>query len=432
MNEELFTDANSVVHSLSTKRTLFIDEKGGRRIVGVSRDVTERKRLDEQLRQAQRMESVGLLAGGIAHDFNNLLTPILGNCQLMLMGKLDPQTKQMVDDVERAAEHLKVLTRQLLAFGRKQMLELRPISLGDVVTRFEPMLRRTIREDIRIELSFAPDLEPVLADVGQLEQVLLNLAINARDAMATGGQIIIEGRNADIDEAFASTHRGFRPGRYAVLAIRDTGTGMDKATQQRLFEPFFTTKKSGKGSGLGLAMVYGIVEQHAGAILVHSELGKGSSFEVYLPCAPRTVEAGVASPRAAGLSLPAAKGETILVLEDDEMVRVSVCNLLRRLGYQVIEADGAERCCQLAASHPGPIDLFLTDVIMPDMNGKEVFERLAPLRKGLKVLYMSGYAADIIVHRGIIDKEVQFIQKPPSIEALSRKIREVIESSSKS
>ncbi len=432
VNEELFTDANGVVHTLSTKKTLFIDEKGGKRIVGVIRDVTERKRLDEQLRQAQRMESIGLLAGGIAHDFNNLLTPILGNCQLMLMGDLDSQTKQMVGDVERAAEHLKVLTRQMLAFGRKQMLELRPISLGDVVTRFEPMLRRTIREDIRIELAFAPDLEPVLADAGQLEQVMLNLAINARDAMPTGGQIIIEGRNADIDEAFASAHRGFRPGRYAVLAIRDTGTGMDKATQQRLFEPFFTTKKSGKGSGLGLAMVYGIVEQHAGAILVHSELGKGSTFEVYLPCAPQTVEAGAASSRAAGLSFPAAKGETILVLEDDEMVRVSVCKLLRRLGYKVIEADGAERCCQLAASHLGPIDLFLTDVIMPDMNGKEVYERLAPLRKGLKVLYMSGYAADVIVHRGIIDKEVQFIQKPPSIEALSRKIREVIESSSES
>jgi len=428
LNEEVFTDASGVVHTLSTKKTLFIDEKGGKRVVAVIRDVTEFKRLDEQLRQAQKMESIGLLAGGIAHDFNNLLTPILGNCQLMLLGNLDPQTKEMVNDVERAADHLKVLTRQLLAFGRKQMLELRPISLGDVVTRFEPMLRRTIREDIRIELAFAPDLEPALADAGQLEQVLLNLAINARDAMPTGGQILVEGRNADIDETFASAHRGFRPGRYAVLAVRDTGTGMGKETQQHLFEPFFTTKKSGKGSGLGLAMVHGIVEQHAGFILVHSELGKGSTFEIYLPRAPRTVEAAAASPRATGLSLPAAKGETILVLEDDEMVRVSVCKLLRRLGYQVIEADGAERCCQLAAGHPGPIDLFLTDVIMPDMNGKEVFERLAPVRKGLKVLYMSGYAADVIVHRGIIDKAVQFIQKPPSIEALSRKLREVLES----
>ena len=428
LNEEVFTDASGVVHTLSTKKTLFIDEKGGKRVVAVIRDVTEFKRLDEQLRQAQKMESIGLLAGGIAHDFNNLLTPILGNCQLMLLGNLDPQTKEMVNDVERAADHLKVLTRQLLAFGRKQMLELRPISLGDVVTRFEPMLRRTIREDIRIELAFAPDLEPALADAGQLEQVLLNLAINARDAMPTGGQILVEGRNADIDETFASAHRGFRPGRYAVLAVRDTGTGMGKETQQHLFEPFFTTKKSGKGSGLGLAMVHGIVEQHAGFILVHSELGKGSTFEIYLPRAPRTVEAAAASPRATGLSLPAAKGETILILEDDEMVRVSVCKLLRRLGYQVIEADGAERCCQLAAGHPGPIDLFLTDVIMPDMNGKEVFERLAPVRKGLKVLYMSGYAADVIVHRGIIDKAVQFIQKPPSIEALSRKLREVLES----
>ena len=428
INEEAFTDPSGVVHTLSTKKTLFVDEKGEKRIVAVIRDVTELKRLDEQLRQAQKMESIGLLAGGIAHDFNNLLTPILGNCQLLLLGNLDGQTKEMVRDVERAADHLKVLTRQLLAFGRKQMLELRPIRLGEVVTRFEPMLRRTIREDIRIQLAFAPDVEPVLADAGQLEQVLLNLAINARDAMPTGGTITVEGRNADIDQAFASAHRGFRPGRYAVLAVRDTGTGMDTQTQQRLFEPFFTTKKSGKGTGLGLAMVYGIVEQHTGAIVVHSELGKGSAFEVYLPCAQRTVTANPTSPPAAGLALVAAKGETILVLEDDEMVRVSVCKLLCRLGYQVIEADGAERCCQLAASHPGPIDLFLTDVIMPDMNGKQVFERLAPLREGLKVLYMSGYAADVIVHRGIIDEDVQFIQKPLAIETLSRKIREVIES----
>ena len=432
VNEEVFTDNHGVVHTLSTKKTLFVDEKGKKRIVGVVRDVTELKRLDEQLRQAQKMESIGLLAGGIAHDFNNLLTPILGNCQLMLLGNLDGQTKEMVHDVERAAEHLKVLTRQLLAFGRKQMLELRPIHLGDVVTRFEPMLRRTIREDIRIQLSFAPELEPVLADAGQLEQVLLNLAINARDAMPTGGTITVEGRNADIDEAFASVHRGFRPGRYAVLAIRDTGTGMDTQTQQRLFEPFFTTKKSGKGTGLGLAMVYGIVEQHLGTILVHSEPGQGSSFEIYLPCAQQTVPAGAASPRTASLLLAAAKGETILVLEDDEMVRVSVCKLLRQLGYQVIEADGAERCCQLAASHPSPIDLFLTDVVMPDLNGKQVFERLTPLREGLKVLYMSGYAADVIVHRGIIDKDVHFIQKPLAIEALSRKIREVLESNSES
>jgi PAS domain S-box-containing protein len=264
VNEEVITDSHGVVHTLSTKKTLFVDEKGGKRIVGVVRDVTERKLIDEQLRQAQKMESIGLLAGGIAHDFNNLLTPILGNCELMLLGKLDGQTKEMVQDVERAADHLKVLTRQLLAFGRKQMLELRPIHLGEVVTRFEPMLRRTIREDIRIQLSFAPDVVPVLADTGQLEQVLLNLAINARDAMPTGGTLMVEGRNADIDEAFASAHRGFHPGRYAVLTVRDTGTGMDTQTQQRLFEPFFTTKKGGKGTGLGLAMVYGIVEQHTG------------------------------------------------------------------------------------------------------------------------------------------------------------------------
>jgi PAS domain S-box-containing protein len=428
INEEIFTNLKGVVYTLSTKRTLFIDEKGGKRIVGVIRDITERKRLDEQLRQAQKMESVGLLAGGIAHDFNNLLTPILGNCQLLLLGRLDPAAKEMVEEVERAAEHLKVLTRQLLAFGRKQMLELRRIDLRDVVTSFEPILRRTIQEDIRIELSFAPDLETVLADAGQLEQVLLNLAINARDAMPTGGVLTIEGRNVNIDEGFARAHRGFRSGRYAALALRDTGTGMDQETQQRLFEPFFSTKKGGRGSGLGLAMVHGIVEQHLGAILVHSELGKGSTFEIYLPCAPRVGGADVSGSRLPGLAIDAGKGETILVLEDDTMVRVSVCNMLRRMGYKVIEADSAEHCCRLAASHQGHIDLFLTDVVMPDMNGKEVYERLAPLRKGLKVLYMSGYAADVIVHRGIVDEEVQFIQKPLSIGALSRKIREILDS----
>ena len=428
INEEVFTDSKGVVHTLSTKKTLFIDEKGGKRIVGVIRDITERKRLDEQLRQAQKMESVGLLAGGIAHDFNNLLTPILGNCQLLLLGQLESGAKEMAQEVERAAEHLKVLTRQLLAFGRKQMLELRRVALRDVVTSFQPILRRTIREDIRIELFFAPDLETVLADAGQLEQVLLNLAINARDAMPTGGALTIEGRNVDIDEGFARAHRGFRSGRYAALAIRDTGTGMDQETQQRLFEPFFTTKKGGKGSGLGLAMVYGIVEQHLGAILVHSELAKGSTFEIYLPCASRAGGADASGSRIPSLALDAGKGETILVLEDDAMVRASVCKLLCRMGYKVMEAESAEHCCRLVASHQGPIDLFLTDVVMPDMNGKEVYECLAPLRKGLKVLYMSGYAADVIVHRGIVDEEVQFIQKPLSIEALSRKIREIMDS----
>ena len=428
INEEVFTDLKGVGHTLSTKKTLFIDEKGGKRIVGVIRDITERKRLDEQLRHAQKMESVGLLAGGIAHDFNNLLTPILGNCQLLLMSQLEPAAREMVADVDRAAEHLKVLTRQLLAFGRKQMLELRRTDLRDVVTRFEPILRRTIQEDIRIELSFAPDLGTVLADAGQLEQVLLNLAINARDAMPTGGLLAIEGRNVDIDDGFATTHREFRSGRYAVLAIRDTGTGMNRETQQRLFEPFFTTKKIGKGNGLGLAMVHGIVEQHLGAILVHSDLGKGSTFEIYLPCAPRDGEADTSGMRRPGLALEAGKGETVLVLEDDAMVRASVCKLLRRVGYNVIEAECAEHCCQLAAGHPGHIDLFLTDVVMPDMNGKEVYQRLESTRKGLKVLYMSGYAADVIVHRGIVDKEVHFIQKPLSIETLSRKIRAILDS----
>ena len=428
VNEESFTDAEGVSHTLSTKKTLFIDESGGKRIVGVIRDLTERKRLDEQLRQVQKLESVGLLAGGIAHDFNNLLTPILAYCQILLRGELAPEVKKMLADVEHAAEHLKRLTQQLLAFGRKQMLELRPTQLRDIITGFEPMLRRAIREDIRFEIAMAPDLELVLADAGQLEQVLLNLAINARDAMPSGGLLAIAGRNVDIDEELARAHQGFRPGRYAMLAIRDTGTGLDKETQQRLFEPFFTTKKGGTGSGLGLAMVYGIVEQHAGVILVHSELGKGSTFEVYLPCAPRLGEPALAGSRIPGLALAAGKGETILVLEDDEMVRVSVCKLLRRMGYQVIEANRAERCFELAASHPGRIDLLLTDVVMPDQNGKEVFERLAPLRKGLKVIYMSGYAADVIVHRGIVDKEVHFIQKPLSIESLSRKLREVLDS----
>jgi two-component system cell cycle sensor histidine kinase/response regulator CckA len=427
INEEIFTDSKGVVHTLSTKKTLFIDEKGGKRIVGVIRDVTERKRLDEQLRQAQKMESVGLLAGGIAHDFNNLLTPILGNCQLLLMGELDSTAREMVADVNRAADHLKVLTRQLLAFGRKQMLELRRTDLRDVVTHFEPILRRTIQEDIRIKLAFAPDLETVLADAGQLEQVMLNLAINARDAMPTGGLLTIEGRNVDIDAGFVATHREFRPGRYAVLAIRDTGIGMSRETQQRLFEPFFTTKRSGKGNGLGLAMVHGIVKQHLGAILVHSDLGKGSTFEIYLPCVPRDGETDTAGLGRAGLALEAGRGETVLVLEDDAMVRVSVCKMLRRVGYNVIEADNAEHCCQLAAGLPGPIDLFLTDVVMPDMNGKEVYERLEAGRRGLKVLYMSGYAADVIVHRGIVDKEVHFIQKPLSIETLSRKIRAILD-----
>jgi PAS domain S-box-containing protein len=428
INEEEMTDADGVLHTIVTKKILYTDERGEKQIVGVIRDVTERKRLEEQLRQAQKMESVGLLAGGIAHDFNNLLTPILGNSELLLMlESLPAAPSRLVREVKQAAERASELTRQLLAFGRKQMLSLRTISLGDLISRFEPMLRRTIREDIRMEISVAPALGLVRADVGQLEQVILNLAINAQDSMLRGGTLTIEMQNVELDRTYVIEHSEVRAGPYVMIAVSDTGSGMDSETQQRLFEPFFTTKERGKGTGLGLSMAYGIVKQHGGSISVYSEPGKGSTFTIYLPRIPETTDSDRISHPHPPADVRARRGETILVVEDNDMVRTTACEMLLGLGYRVLAADSAEGCYRVAASHEGKIDLLLTDVILSESNGKEVFSKLRLKLEDLKVVYMSGYTGNVIVHHGVVDEGIHFIQKPLSLPVLSSKIREVLD-----
>jgi two-component system, cell cycle sensor histidine kinase and response regulator CckA len=396
--------------------------------IGIARDVTNQKRIEHQLLQSQKMESVGLLAGGIAHDFNNLLTPILSYTALFLDGlpPADPRAEGL-REVQTAAQRASDLTRQLLAFSRKQMLELKTLSLGDVVSRTETMLRRTLGETIDIQVSAEPELDMVRADAGQMEQVLVNLAINARDAMPGGGLLRIAVRNVVLHERDAEQHPDLRPGRYTVLDVSDTGTGMTPEVQRQLFQPFFTTKARGKGTGLGLSTVYGIVKQHGGGVTVYSEPGHGSTFRVYLPAIPRSEAVQASEPNHALSGAPRGAGETILVVEDCAEVRSVACDLLRRLGYRVLAAADAEQAFEVEGAHLERIDLLLTDVVLPKMNGKEVANRLCARRPGLPVIYMSGYAADVIVHDGAIDEGVNFIQKPFSLDLLARKVRDVLD-----
>ncbi len=399
--------------------------------IGIARDLTSQKKLEQQLVQSQKMESVGLLAGGIAHDFNNLLTPILGYTELFLMDA--PQENwqyEPVREVHAAAKRAGELTRQLLAFSRKQTLELRTVRLGEVVQRFEGMLRRTIPEDVHMSVVLAPDLGTVRADPGQIEQVLMNLALNARDAMPAGGVLRIEARNVDLDERSARKHPELKPGPCVMLQVSDTGVGMDPEVQRHLFEPFFTTKPKGRGTGLGLPTVYGIVNQHGGAVVVDSEPGQGSAFTVYLPRAMgSTAELEIAQERFPQPGPMPRGSETILVVEDDDAVRDLACGMLRRLGYHLLAAAGGESCLKLVAAHTGPIDLLLTDVVLPGINGVEVARQVRARRNGLKVIYMSGYAADVMApHGAALEESMDFIHKPLSLESLSGKVREVLDS----
>jgi PAS domain S-box-containing protein len=392
--------------------------------VAVKRDITEELRLEADLRQALKMESVGRLAGGIAHDFNNLLSPILGYAEMLLLDFLpdDPRHEDLVE-IQRAAERARDLTRQLLAFSRKQVLEMKKIDLGRVVSGFEKILRRTIREDIALEIDLA-SAGAVEADVSQIEQVLMNLAVNSQDAMPDGGKLTIRTADVVLDETRAADHPGVLPGAYVLLSLGDTGTGMDGDTLRNAFEPFFTTKEAGKGTGLGLATVHGIVKQHDGHIEVDSKVGLGTTFLIHFPCA----EAGAKPGRAEETDDGAPRGsETVLVVEDNVAVRNLVCGMLRRYGYAVLDADGGESCLQLVENHQGPFDLLLTDVVMPNMDGRRLFERLSGILPALKVIYMSGYTDTVIGRHGVLDDGVDFIQKPISVQALTRKVREVLD-----
>ncbi|MEW6543394.1 MAG: response regulator [Nitrospirota bacterium] len=392
----------------------------------IARDISEHKRLEEQLRQSQKMEAVGRLAGGVAHDFNNLLMVIKGYSELLLTRTdLDVQLRKEVEEIGKAGERAAALTRQLLAFSRKQVLQPAILDLKVVLANMDNLLRRVIGEDIILKTVSDPVLGRVKADPGQIEQVIMNLATNARDAMPQGGHLTVELRNVELDETYAQTHIGATPGRYVMLAVSDTGCGMDAATRARIFEPFFTTKEPGKGTGLGLATVYGIVKQSAGHVWVYSEPGRGTTFKVYLP---RTEETAVSSATEAAGVAPPLGTETILLVEDDERVRQLVGDMLKQYGYTVLIAQDGKEALRIAQEHKGVLHLLVTDVVMPGMSGRILAGRIALLRpEEVKVIYMSGYTDDAIVHHGVLDADVVFLQKPFSPETLGRKIREVLD-----
>ena len=393
-------------------------------VIGVTIDVTEQRTIERQLRMAQKMEAVGQLAGGIAHDFNNILTAILGHSEL-LMELLDDSSPaaRAASRIREAGEMASRLTRQLLAFSQRQVLRPEVLQLNTVVARTRVLFGRLLGETIAVVTVLADDVWKVFADAGQIEQILLNLAINARDAMPQGGTLTIGTSNVEVDEISAAGQEGMRPGRYVVVAVSDTGIGMDRETQAHIFEPFFTTKGRGHGTGLGLATVYGIVKQSAGYIAVSSQVGKGTTFEVYLPAAPDTAE--VSGERQV---TPAVGGhETVLLVEDQQEVRNATHDMLARYGYTVLAASSGAEALDLAARQGGAIDLLLTDVVMGGMSGRELARRLAEVRPTVRVLYMSGYTDDAIVRHGVLAPGVAFLHKPFSPRALASKVREVLD-----
>jgi PAS domain S-box-containing protein len=390
-------------------------------VLAIIRDVTARKRAEEELHQAQKSESIGRLAGGVAHDFNNLLSPILGYTEMLLLGMSggDPRHDDL-QQIQKAALRARDLTQQLLAFSRKQVLEITVIELGQAISGLQAILRRTIREDVEIEVRLADAPSRIRADVTQIEQILMNLAVNAQDAMPDGGRFLIETVNLETPDRLPAPIAGPQ----VVLKVSDTGTGMSAEVLDNVFEPFFTTKEKGKGTGLGLATVYGIVKQHEGHVSVDSLEGRGTTFEIRFPLVAEEISAD--SPQET--TLEGERGtETVLVVEDDDGVRRLVCSVLAHHGYRVIDTTGAEECLRLVAAHAGPIDLMLTDVVMPQMNGRELYLRLALLRPDLEVLFMSGYTSDEIAHHGVLDDGVELIQKPVRIRTLTGKVREILD-----
>lgn len=387
-------------------------------------EAEERRAVEEQLRHAQRMDAIGQLAGGVAHDFNNLLTVVLSYAHLLRNDRsLSAEVRSDLDEISRAGERAAALTRQLLAFSRKQVLEPTVLDLNEVIQHMDKMFHRLLGEDIELVSKGSPSLGRVVADRGQVEQVLLNLVVNARDAMPSGGQLTIETSNVHLDAAYAGSHMEVKPGLHVMLAVSDTGVGMDKATQARIFEPFFTTKEKGKGTGLGLSTVFGIVKQSGGSVWVYSEPGQGTTFKVYLPCLEgdtRVDASGIQSEE------PLTGTETILLAEDEEQVRRLVSSVLRRCGYNVIEARNGREALEICDSHAGRIDLLLTDVVMPELGGRHLSEQLIRNRAEMKTLYMSGYTDDAVVRHGVLSAAVAFLQKPITPDSLMKKVRSVL------
>ncbi|HVY47407.1 MAG TPA: PAS domain S-box protein [Minicystis sp.] len=407
-----------------TKHSIALDGRLCR--IAVGKDITERLRLEEQLRQSQKMEAIGRLAGGVAHDFNNVLSVILSYAEVLLEDIEPGQSMRAdVEEIQSAGRRAADLTRQLLMFSRQQVLEPRVLDLTDVLKSMSKMLERLVGADVEIVSVTREPLGSVRADPSSVEQVIMNLVVNARDAMPTGGKLTLETHDVVLDEGYARAHVGAKPGPHVMLAVTDTGSGMDAATLGRIFEPFFTTKGIGKGTGLGLSTVFGIVQQSGGSIFVYSEPRVGTTFKIYLP---RVDDAADEVPEVEAV---AARGgsETILLVEDDEQVRVVARSILEKHGYRVLEARNAAEALSHAEHHPGPIHLLLSDVVMPQMSGPALAKRLAATRPDMKVLCMSGYTDDSIVRHGVIEAELAFLQKPFTPEALTKRVRDVLRGS---
>jgi two-component system, cell cycle sensor histidine kinase and response regulator CckA len=386
----------------------------------VSRDVTERRQMQERLSEAEKMEAIGRLAGGVAHDFNNLLTVISGYAAIL---RENPTATQPLDEIEHAAEQAAALTGQLLAFSRRQVLHPQPVDINEIVGGMGPMLERIIGDDVQVAVQLGEGVQPVEADRAQIERVVLNLAANARDAMPRGGRLTIETADVELDASYVATHGEVTPGRHVLLAISDTGVGMTDEVRKRLFEPFFTTKDGGGGTGLGLATVFGVVKQSGGSIFVYSEEGRGTTFKIYLPATSRPVEPAVDGDKPAWHH----GSETVVVVEDDASLRTLVRIMLGDCGYEVLEAADADAAMELCDEHPDGVDLLLTDVVMPDIGGRALADRLTALFPHLRVLFMSGYSDEAVFRHGIIRPDTAFIEKPFSQAALARKVREVLD-----
>ncbi|HXY49890.1 MAG TPA: PAS domain S-box protein [Terriglobales bacterium] len=390
----------------------------------IAEDVTERRALEEQFRQAQKMEAVGRLAGGVAHDFNNLLLVVSGYTEVLLEAlKPEHDLYPKAQAIQQAADRATTLTRQLLAFSRKQMLELKVVDLNAIVSDMERLLRPLIGENVELTTRLVPNVGPTRADAGQLEQVIMNLVVNAKDAMPAGGRITIQTSQVRFDEGARLEHRLVPPGDYVMLSVSDTGTGMDKETQSRIFEPFFTTKEKGKGTGLGLSTVYGIVKQSGGYIFANSSPGQGTTFRIYLP---RVMDAAAHSGPVKAASAAGGGSETVLLVEDEESVRQLVRETLLARGYKVLEADNGEAGLRQVREQRGAIDIIITDVVMPGMSGRELATRVTADWPKIRVLFLSGYTEDAIIHDGVLEPGTAFLQKPFTLQALSRKVREIL------